>query len=92
MFFFNLVKLVHRQTRMFNIIMHLRSFREFQNLSEETAENLIKLCFMPFLSNKGKKCCILVLNNFPVVRNYRNINFVLRCMDVLATNAQISMN
>ena len=26
------------------------------------------------------------LNNFPVSRNYRNIDFALRCMDVLATN------
>ena len=31
------------------------------------------------------------LNNFPVFRNYRDIDFALRCMDVLATNAQISM-
>ena len=31
------------------------------------------------------------LNNFPVFRNYRNIDFALRCMDILATNAQISM-
>ena len=32
------------------------------------------------------------LNNVPVFRNYRDINFALRCMDVLATNAQIKMN
>ena len=32
------------------------------------------------------------LNNFPVFRNYRDIDFALRCMDVLATNAEISMN
>ena len=32
------------------------------------------------------------LNNFPAFRNYRDIDFVLRCMDVLATSAQISMN
>ena len=32
------------------------------------------------------------LNNFPVFRNYRDIDFALRCMDVLATNAQMSMN
>ena len=30
------------------------------------------------------------LNNFPVFRNYRDIDFALRCMDVLAINAQIS--
>ena len=32
------------------------------------------------------------LDNFPVFRNYRDIDFALRCMDVLATNAQISKN
>ena len=32
------------------------------------------------------------LNNFPVFRKNRDIEFALRCMDVLATNAQISMN
>ena len=32
------------------------------------------------------------LNNFPVFRNYRDIDFALRCMDVLATNAQTSVN
>ena len=31
------------------------------------------------------------LNKFPVFRNYRDIEFALR-LDVLATNAQISMN
>ena len=32
------------------------------------------------------------LNSFPVFRNYHDIDFALGCMDVLATNAQISMN
>ena len=32
------------------------------------------------------------LNNFPVFRNIRDIDFALRCMVVLATNTQISMN
>ena len=32
------------------------------------------------------------LDNFPIFRNYRDIDFALRCMDVLATNAQISKN
>ena len=32
------------------------------------------------------------MNNVPVLRNYRDIEFTLRCMDVLASNAQISMN
>ena len=32
------------------------------------------------------------LNNFPVFRNYRDIDFALRYMDVLATNAPVSMN
>ena len=31
------------------------------------------------------------LNNFPVFRNYRDIDFALRCMAVLATNIQIQM-
>ena len=26
------------------------------------------------------------MNNFPVFRGYRDIDFALRCMDVLATN------
>ena len=32
------------------------------------------------------------LNNFPVFRNYRDIGFALRCMDILATNDQMYMN
>ena len=89
MFFLNLVE---RKVRLFTnkqdflILLHLRSFRQFQNLSDETwsraAENLIELCFVAFQSNKSKKCFI----------NNRDIDFALRCMDVLATNAQISMN
>ena len=42
---------------------------QFPNLSEEkrdrAAENLIDLCFMAFLSNKSKKCFILVWIIFP---------------------------
>ena len=67
MFFFNLGEL---KVRLFTIkqeiltLLHLRSFRQFQNLSEETwsrpAENLIELCFVAFLRNKSKKCFILV--------------------------------
>ena len=67
MFFFNLVE---RKVRLFTIkqefliLFHLRPFRQFQNLSEETwsraAKNLIELCFVAFLSNKSKKCFILV--------------------------------
>ena len=30
------------------------------------------------------------LNNFPVFRNFRDLDFALSCIDVLATNAQIS--
>ena len=45
-------------------LLHLRSFGKFQDLSEETwsraAENFIELCFVAFLSNKSKKCFILV--------------------------------
>ena len=98
MFFFNLGE---RKVRLFTIkqevltLLHLRSFREFQNLSEETwnhpTENLTELCFVAFLSNKSKKKFHTRLNNIPVFRNYRDIDFALRCMDVLATNAQISM-
>ena len=48
----------------FLTLLHLRSFRQFQNLSEETwsraAENMIELCFLAFLCNKSRKCCILV--------------------------------
>ena len=61
MFFFNLVE---RKVRLFTnkqeflTLLHLRSLRQFQNLSEETwshaAENLIELCFVAFLSNKSK--------------------------------------
>ena len=32
------------------------------------------------------------LNHFPVFRNDRDIDFALHCLDVLATNAQISIN
>ena len=67
MFFFNLVE---RKIRLFTnkqeflTLLHLRSFRQIQNLSDETwsrtAENLIELCFVAFQSNKSKKCFILV--------------------------------
>ena len=67
MLFFNLVELkVHLFTNKQECftILHLRSFRQFQNLSEETwsrtAENLIELYFDAFLSNKSKKRFILV--------------------------------
>ena len=32
------------------------------------------------------------LINCPVFRKYRDIDFALRCMDVVATNTQISVN
>ena len=67
MFFFTLVE---HKVRLFTnkqeflTLLHLRSFRQYQNLSEETwsraAENLVKLCFVAFLSNKSKNCFILV--------------------------------
>ena len=63
---------------------------QFQNFSVKTwsrvAENLIELCFVAFLSFHS------CLNNFSVFRNYRDIDFALHCMDLLATNAQISMH
>ena len=59
MFFFNLVEHKVRfftNKQEFLTLLHLRSFRQFQNLSEKTwsrtAENLIELCFVAFLSNK----------------------------------------
>ena len=97
MFFFNLVE---RKARLFVnkqellTLLHLRSFMRFQNLSEETwshaAENKIELCFVAFLRNK--EIFQTRLNDFSAFRNYRDIDFALRCMDVLATNTQISMN
>ena len=60
MFFYNLVE---RKVRLFTnkqdfLTLHLRSFRQFQNLSEETwsraDEKLIELFFVAFLSNKSK--------------------------------------
>ena len=72
MFFLNLVK---RKVRLctnkhdFLTLLHLRSFRQFQNLSNETlsraAENLIQLCFVAFLSNTSKKCFIPVWIIYP---------------------------
>ena len=66
-FFFNLVD---RKVRLFTnkqdvfTLLHLRSFRQFQNFSEETwsraAENLIELCIVALLSNNSKKCFILL--------------------------------
>ena len=60
MFFFNLVVgkvRLFTNEQEFLTLLHLRSFRQFQNLSEETcsrsAENLIELCFVAF---KSKKC------------------------------------
>ena len=67
MFFFNLVEhkvSLFTNKQEFLTLFHLRSFRQFQNLSEETwnrvAENLIELCFVAFLSNRSKTCFILV--------------------------------
>ena len=72
MFFFNFVEHKVRLStdkQEFLTLLHLRSFRQFQNLSEEkwsrAAENLIELCFVDFLSNKSKKCFILVWILFP---------------------------
>ena len=72
MFFFNLVE---RKVRLFTnkqeflILLHLNFFMQFQNMSEETwsrtAENLIELCFVAFLSIESKKCFILVWIIFP---------------------------
>ena len=66
-FFFNLVK---RNVRLFTskqeFLSNIIAFKVFQAMSEfeetwrRTAENLIKLCFVAFLSNKSKKCFILV--------------------------------
>ena len=67
MFFFNLVEdkvRLFTDKQDFLILLHLRSFMQFKNLSDETGsratEKLIKLCVMAFLSNKSKKCFILV--------------------------------
>ena len=59
LFFFNLVE---RKVRLFTnkqeflTLLHLMSFGQFQNLSEETwsrvAENLFELCFVAFLATK----------------------------------------
>ena len=61
-FSFNLVEFTNRHGYLTSL--HLRSFRRFQNLSEETwsraAENLIELCFLAFLSNTSKKCFRLI--------------------------------
>ena len=72
MFFFNWVERKDRlitNKQEFLTLLHLRSFRQFQNLSEKTwssaAENLIEFCFVKFLSNKSKKCFILVWIIFP---------------------------
>ena len=65
MFVFNLVKrkFIQQQTRILTLL-HLRYLRQFQNLSEETCsratENFIELSFVAFISNKSKKCFILV--------------------------------
>ena len=60
MFFFDLDEL---RVRLFTnkqellTLLHLRSFMQIQNLSEETwsraAENLIEICFVAVLSNKS---------------------------------------
>ena len=66
-FFFNLderkVSLFTNKQELLTLL-HLRSFRQSQNLTEgpwsRAAENFIALCFLAFLSNKSKKCFILV--------------------------------
>ena len=89
MLFFNLVE---HNVRLFTnkqefwTVLHLRSFRQFQNLSEETwscaAENLIELCFVAILSNKSKKStrpitlvCI-VLKLFPFKQQLHILNAI----------------
>ena len=93
MSFFNLVEhKVHLFTKKqeFLTLLHLRSFRQFQNWSEETWNRVAEI---RGISKQQKQEMLHTrLNNFPVFRNYRDIDFAVRCMDVLATNAQISMN
>ena len=101
MFFFNLVEcynvspLIHQQTRIFNII----PFKVFQAISEFVRGNM-EPCRCKFdrimlrSNSKQQKQEIFHtrFSNFPVFRNYRDIGFALRYMDVLATSDQISMN
>ena len=87
--------LVHQQTRIINII----AFKVFQAISEFVRGNM-EPCRWKFdrilvrgISKQQKwEMRHTRLNNLPVFRNYRDIDFALRCVDVLATNAQISMN
>ena len=69
----------------FATVLHFKSFRQFQNLSEETrshvACNFMEICFLIFLTSHTG------LNNFPVFSNYHDIHIAIACMDVLATNA-----
>ena len=58
------VRLFTTKQDFFFTLLHLRYFRQFQNLSEEiwsrADENSIELCFVVFLGNKSKECFILV--------------------------------
>ena len=80
----------------FLTLLHLRSFKKFQNLSEETwsrvAENLTELCFVAFLNDKSKKCFILVWIIFPFSEIIAIS--ILHCVvwTFWQKNAQISMN
>ena len=98
MFFF---KSVEHKVRSFTnkqefwTLLHLRPFRQFQNLSDETWSRAAKnYRIMLYGISKLQKWEMLrsSLNNFPVFRNYRDIDFALSCMDVLVTNAQVAMN
>ena len=50
----------------------------------------IHFCSSPFLSSRSNTC--LLFNKFHVFGNLHDIDFALSCMDILAINAQISIN
>ena len=97
--FFNLVErkvhLFSDKHDFFNII----AFKVFLAISEFVTGNM-EPCRWKFdrimlrsISKRQKEEMIHTrLNNFPVFRNYRDIDFALPCVDVLATSAQMSMN
>ena len=66
----------------------------FERIENNVRENM-KLCRLKnsFIYARGiskHQTFETILNNYHVFRNLRNIDFALSCMDILATNAQIS--
>ena len=89
--------LIERKVRLFSNkqeflpLLYLKSFRQFQNLSEEMMEPCRWKFDRIILRSVSEIIAISILHFASLCSWVVRFEFSLRCMDVLATNAQISM-